>query len=195
MRSKAVLWSGVFVLGLVLLLGTNPVWSQAVSTGTVTGNVMLPDGTPSPGTTVVLDGPTLVRGQWSTVADDRGKFVFLRVPPGTYKVTASLSGFNTQEVPDIAIASGSTVPVNFTLEIAAARGKGKSPGADTVFFLTDGRPTSGQIVDANQILAEISARNRLLGVTIHTIGVAREQNAAFLFNLAKRNHGEYASHK
>ena len=82
-----------------------------------------------------------------------------------------------------------------SLEIAAARGKGKSPGADTVFFLTDGRPTSGQIVDANQILAEISARNRLLGVTIHTIGVAREQNAAFLFNLAKRNHGEYASHK
>ena len=72
------------------MLGTNPVWSQAVSTGTVTGNVMLPDGTPSPGTIVVLDGPTLVRGQWSTVADDRGKYVFLRVPPGTYKVTASL---------------------------------------------------------------------------------------------------------
>jgi len=82
-----------------------------------------------------------------------------------------------------------------SLEIAAPRGKGKSPGADTVFFLTDGRPTSGQIVDANQILAEISARNRMLGVTIHTIGVAREQNAAFLFNLAKLNHGEYASHK
>jgi hypothetical protein len=50
-------------------------------------------------------------------------------------------------------------------------------------------------VDDNQILAEISARNRLLGVTIHTIGVATEQNAALLFNLAKRNHGEYASHK
>jgi hypothetical protein len=83
-----------------------------------------------------------------------------------------------------------------SLEIAgAARGKGKSPGADTIFFLTDGRPTSGQIVDPNQILAEITARNRLLGVTIHTIGVAREQNGAFLFNLAKRNHGEFASHK
>ena len=82
-----------------------------------------------------------------------------------------------------------------SLEIAAARGEGKSPGADTVFFLTDGRPTSGQIVDANQILAEISARNRMLGVIIHASGVAREQNAAFLFNLAKRNHSEYASHQ
>ena len=94
MRNRTVLWSGAFVLGSVLLLGTNPVWSQAVNTGTVSGSVMLPDGSVSPGAAVVLEGPALVSGQWSTISDANGKFVFLRVPPGTYTVTASLSGFN-----------------------------------------------------------------------------------------------------
>jgi hypothetical protein len=101
-------WPGVFILGFVVLLGASMASAQAVSSGTVTGSVILPDGTPSPGATVVLEGPALVRGNWATVSDARGTFVFLRVPPGTYKVTASLSGFNTAKVEDIAISSSST---------------------------------------------------------------------------------------
>jgi len=116
-------WPGVFILGLVILLGASMTSAQAVSSGTVTGSVMLPDGTPSPGSTVVLEGPALVRGNWATVSDARGTFVFLRVPPGIYKVTASLSGFNTTAFEDIAISSGSTVPLTFNLVIAAATGE------------------------------------------------------------------------
>jgi len=86
------------------------------------------------------------------------------------------------------------------LDIAEAGKKGKhrggdEPEADTIFFLTDGLPTHGRIVDPHQILEGITARNRLLGITIHTVGVSEEQNAAFLLNLAKQNHGDYAAHK
>jgi len=123
MNRRAVRWSGVFVLGLVVLLGTSPAWSQAVNTGTVTGSVMLPDGTPSPGATVSLEGSALVKGTWPTVSDANGRFVFLRVPPGTYKATASLSGFNTAQFEDIVISGGTTVPLTFNLEIAAATGE------------------------------------------------------------------------
>ena len=123
MRSRAVLWSGAFVVGLVLAFGTSPAWSQSVNYGTVTGNVMLPDGTPGPGATVVLDGPALISGKWSTISDDQGRFVFLRVPLGTYRVTGSLPGFNTARYEDIVINAGSSVPLTFNLEIAAAEGE------------------------------------------------------------------------
>jgi outer membrane receptor protein involved in Fe transport len=106
-----------------VLLGAGPAWSQAVHTGTVTGTVMLPDGALSPGVTVSLEGPALARGQWATVSDDRGRFVFLKVPPGTYTATASLSGFNTAQFGDVVITSGSTVPLTFNLEIAPATGE------------------------------------------------------------------------
>ena len=123
MKGTAIRWSGVFVLGLIVLLGTSPAWSQAVHKGTVTGTVVLPDGTRSPGAIVVLEGPALVSGNWSTVSDDKGNIVFLGVPSGTYKATASLSGFNTAQYEDIVVSPGSTVPLTFSLEIAAATGE------------------------------------------------------------------------
>ena len=87
-----------------------------------------------------------------------------------------------------------------SLQTAATAGKkkpkkGEPPSADTIFFLTDGQPTAGRITDPNQIIEEITNRNSLLGLTIHTVGVSREQNAGFLLNLAKRNNGKYVAHK
>jgi len=88
-----------------------------------------------------------------------------------------------------------------SLDVAAGgvgkkkRKKGKDPEADTIFFLTDGQPTAGRITDAQQILEEITRRNAVLGVKIHAVGVSKEQNAGFLLNLAKRNHGQYVGHK
>ncbi len=75
------------------------------------------------------------------------------------------------------------------------RGKNKEPRGDTIFFLTDGQPTHGRIVDAMQILQEITRLNRQYGVVIHTVGVSKEQNAGFLLNLAKRNRGQYVAYK
>jgi hypothetical protein len=56
-------------------------------------------------------------------------------------------------------------------------------------------PTNGRVVDPAQILKEITARNRLLDVVIHTVGVSQDQNAGFLLNLAKQNRGRYVAHK
>ncbi len=170
MRSRAVLWSGAFVLGLVVLFGANPAWSQAVNSGTVTGSVMLPDGTPGPGATVVLEGPALVRGNWPTISDDRGTFVFLRVPPGTYTVSASLSGFNTAKVEDIVINSGSTVPLTLNLEIAPATGEivvtSEAPIVDT-------RKSTIDTTFSDKLLEVMpTARNSFYDLTLTAAGMS-----------------------
>ncbi len=82
-----------------------------------------------------------------------------------------------------------------SMEIAAPPAKGREPDADTILFMTDGQPTHGKVIDAHQILDEITRRNRVLGVTIHVVGVSKDQNAAFLLNLAKRNGGRFVAFK
>ena len=82
-----------------------------------------------------------------------------------------------------------------SMEIAAPPAKGREPGADTIFFMTDGVPTAGRITDPHQIIDEITRRNRVVGLTLHVVGVSKEQNGAFLLNLAKRNGGRYVAYK
>jgi outer membrane receptor protein involved in Fe transport len=152
------------------MLGTNPAWPQAVYTGTVTGTVMLPDGTPSPGATVVLEGPALVAGNWSTVSDDGGRVVFLRVPPGTYNVTASLSGFNTAQYEAVVVGAGATVPLTFNLEIAAATGEivvtSEAPVVDTRSSTID---TS---FDSKMLDAIPTSRESFYDLTLTAAGMA-----------------------
>ena len=66
-------------------------------------------------------------------------------------------------------------------------------GADTAFLLTDGEPSVGVIVDPALIVAESAARNRHGGLVIHTIGLAQDQNAELLVNLAHRSGGTYVA--
>ncbi len=86
--------------------------------------------------------------------------------------------------------------LQLSLQICGApRGKQHEPRGDTIFFLTDGRPTAGKIVDARLILQEITRLNRQYGVVIHAIGVSKEQNHTFLRLLAKRNRGRYVKYE
>lgn len=47
------------------------------------------------------------------------------------------------------------------------------PDADTVFFLSDGTPTVGSVVDPDQILGEVRDTNRRRRVRIHTVALVR----------------------
>jgi HEAT repeats/von Willebrand factor type A domain len=58
--------------------------------------------------------------------------------------------------------------------------------ADTIFFLSDGRPTVGEYVDPDDILREIKAINDLRKVVIHTIAIGEFQKD-FMQRLAEQN--------
>lgn len=61
---------------------------------------------------------------------------------------------------------------------------------DTVFFLSDGRPSTGKYVDTQVIRKEVRKINKIHRVTIHTIAIGQFQKN-FLRALAMENGGEF----
>src|SRR5438552_3032970 len=91
-----------FVLG-VLLLAPTAAWAQ----GTITGVVKDASGGVLPGVTVDATGPALLAPR-SVETDSNGAYRIIDLPPGTYAVTFSLSGF-TKVVRDGLELIGTTV--------------------------------------------------------------------------------------
>lgn len=71
-----------------------------------------------------------------------------------------------------------------------ATDKGYAVEVDTIFFLSDGRPTVGQFVDPDDILRELAAANELRKVVIHTIAIGEFQKD-FMRKIAERNGGVF----
>jgi Mg-chelatase subunit ChlD len=80
----------------------------------------------------------------------------------------------------------------------------KDEEVDSIYFLSDGSPTMGPVVDPDSILAEIAAMNRWRRVRIHTValvkgdpppgfGLAEDpaRAAAFMKRLAEANDGTF----
>jgi hypothetical protein len=77
------------------------------------------------------------------------------------------------------------------------------PDADTIFFLSDGHPSVGDVIDPDMILAELRAANRFRHVRIHCVALVRgepppafagredpERAVGFMRRLASENDGD-----
>lgn len=78
-------------------------------TGTVTGKIITSDGSPAEFVNVSIE-----RAGRGAVVDQKGNYALLKVPEGTIILVASFTGLVTQKK-EIAIKSGQTVTVDFTL--------------------------------------------------------------------------------
>lgn len=79
----------------------------------------------------------------------------------------------------------------FHLAGIGAVDKAYESGVDTIFFLTDGQPTQGEVLDPEEILRRVKEKNRLARIVIHTVGVGKDHDASFLRRLAEQNGGQY----
>jgi uncharacterized protein YegL len=79
----------------------------------------------------------------------------------------------------------------FEIAEKIARSKRDERSADTIFFLSDGQPTRGDILDAAQILAEVKRWNERHRIKIHAVGVGRDHAEAFMKDLAESTGGTY----
>lgn len=68
-----------------------------------------------------------------------------------------------------------------------------APKIDTIFFLSDGRPSVGLTIDPEEILAYVRDRNQSAGIVIHTIGLSGAQDAYLMRSLAEQNGGTYVA--
>jgi outer membrane receptor protein involved in Fe transport len=100
---------------VTLLLASLPASAQTTS-GRMLGQVVDPNGEPLPGVTVTVASTAIMGGTRTAVSGESGAFRFAALPPGDYEVTATLPGFQTQTIKDLAVSVASTATANFTLQ-------------------------------------------------------------------------------
>lgn len=96
-------------------LAAAPVSGQALY-GSVVGNVTDPQGAVLPGVTVTATN-TDTAFKVDVVSGADGAYAFRNLLPGTYEVTAKLSGFRTYRQGDIAVTAGNPVRINIAMAL------------------------------------------------------------------------------
>lgn len=99
------------LLALLLVVGGRTASAQE-TTGAVEGTVRDSSGGVIPGATVSLQGGVVNRFE---VTDGNGHVLFAAVPPGTYRVTATLSGFAPKVTEGVVVSIGRTTPIDLAL--------------------------------------------------------------------------------
>jgi hypothetical protein len=98
------------LLGVAMLFAVPAVSSaQSAIVGLLTDD----SGGVLPGVTVEASSPVMIEGSKTTVTDSQGRYRFVEMRPGTYKLTFSLTGFGT------VVREGVDVPSNFTATVNA----------------------------------------------------------------------------
>src|SRR5215510_675272 len=111
-----------FRIGAALLVSiflvSIPVLSQS-SNGPISGSVADASGAVVPGVTVTATNNAT--GVVTTVlSNDSGVYNFASLLPGTYKVSATLPGFQTQTFNEVQLGNAGQLRLNFTLQVGGA---------------------------------------------------------------------------
>ncbi len=103
----------VLLCGLVLAA---PAFAQE-QRGSIEGTITDQSGAVLPGVTVEARSPSLV-GVATSITGASGSYRFPALPPGTYEVSATLTGFAPARVADVVITLGKNLRVDLTLKVA-----------------------------------------------------------------------------
>jgi Carboxypeptidase regulatory-like domain len=101
---------------LGLFAYARPALSQATNTGTVVGEIDDPSGAVVPGASVTLDDPSS-NVKLTATTNAAGKYAFSAVPPGTYTITVSKSGFSNTKSSGQTVNVGTQLTLNLKLNV------------------------------------------------------------------------------
>ncbi len=101
------------IKALIIALFVFPVYLIAGTTGKITGVVLdAQSGEPLPFVNVVIVGTT-----FGAATDQNGHFVILNIPPGVYSVKASMVGYSSQTIEEVAVRADLTTKLTFKLSV------------------------------------------------------------------------------
>jgi len=140
--AKRILCIVVAVAGLVWALP-----ASAQTTGNIEGTVTDQNGGALPGVTVEITSPNLQGTRTATTGND-GRFRFVSVPPGQYKVTSNISGFGSvQKTANVTLDATATVNIQMPLATKeAVTVTGEAPLVDLT-STTTGSNYQAKIID------------------------------------------------
>lgn len=107
--SKAL--AKIIALAVLSLAGVTSVYADVY--GSISGVVRDSSGAPLPGVTVTATAPVLPKGR-ETITEKDGNYMFLKLPPSTYTVTANLAGMGSVKGTAI-VAVDKDTALNLTL--------------------------------------------------------------------------------
>src|SRR5687768_8340535 len=144
MRNLVSRWC---TLALLLVpLATSAAWAQTF-TGGLRGAVRDANGV-IPGVTVQLVNEATGQAR-EAVSNEQGEFSFSAVPPGTYTVRASLTGFKAYENRQVRIGAQQFLTLDIGLEVGALEETitvtGQAPLIDT------SNASGGSVIDSRQL--------------------------------------------
>jgi uncharacterized membrane protein len=93
------------------ILGATRCLSQTASAGALIGQVLDPAGKGIAHVFVEAKKEDMAANR-STVSDDEGRFALSLVPPGTYQITAAMSGYSQEQSIQVSVPVTETIPLS-----------------------------------------------------------------------------------
>jgi hypothetical protein len=157
------------LVAVIALCGSNLFAQQTL--GGLTGDVTDPSGSviPNVAVTLVDEQTSLTR---ATTTNGSGTYAFVNLPIGSYTVTYSINGFETQKTPHITVQGNRTATLNAQLKVAAAAGQTIEVEATPLMNAVD--TTNGYVMDKSQIDTVPLATGSFTGLAVQSAGVSAE---------------------
>ena len=133
---------------LLLMFPSAPPLHAQVDTGTILGTVTDASGAPVNGAKVTLTNEG-TSAALSTLTGPDGSYKFTPVKIGSYKLTASLQGFQTMTQTSIPVNVGADVVINFALKPGSVTEIVEVSAAPPVLETQSG--SVGQVVDSRSV--------------------------------------------
>lgn len=157
----------IVVFGAALLTPTLAA-AQAATNATIAGVARDSTGSVLPGVTVEVESPALIEKIRSALTDNQGSYRIVSLPPGTYTVTFTLSGFRTFRREGIELTTGFTAPVNAELSIGDLTETVTVAAASPVVDVQNTRSVN---VIRQELLQALPTNQSLQGFATLTVGV------------------------
>jgi len=136
------------LLAATLLLGIGV--SAFAQTSSISGTVSDPTNALIPGVTVTATN-TGTGVNTTSLTNDSGAYNFVTLPPGPYKLTATLGGFQTASVTNITLGTAETQRFNITMKLGNAQGTTVDVAVDASQILSQSSSSIGEVLSVDRV--------------------------------------------